>query len=436
VAIIERDRQLGGACVHRGTIPSKTLRESAINVAKMRQNAELFSCAIRSDMAMTALIENMTSVLSAHDEYIGRQIGRNNVERILGRACYLSPNKLEVHCPGGSSQIITMDNSIICTGSIPRQPENVEIDHEHIFDSDSVLSMLYIPESMTVLGGGVIACEYATIFATLGSKVTMIDRYPTPLGFLDTALTELFVEALMAKGIEFVGNTTVRSAQLTRDGQVRVDTTDDQSFLSEKLLVAAGRSANVKGLGLDNIGLKLNDHGVIPVDYQCRTAIDGVFAAGDVIGPPALASASMEQGRRASCSALGVELDQITQTIPSGIYAIPELSTVGMSAKQVEETTGMPPIIGVAKFDEIARGHISACREGQLRMIADAEGKKLLGVQIIGEGATELIHIAQMGLLGKIDVDAFVENIFNFPTLAEAYRVAALSVVGQRLKLN
>jgi NAD(P) transhydrogenase len=259
----------------------------------------------------------------------------------------------------------------------------------------------------------------------------MIDRYPRPLGFLDAALTDRFVDAFEAEGARFVPNAKVKRVYWDGISHVITELEDGTSYRSEKVLSAAGRVANVQRLNIAAAGLSLNDSGVISVDSLYRTSVENIYAAGDVIGPPSLASASMEQGRRASCAALGLDLGALTDTIPGGIYAIPELSTVGMSEAKAVEKFG-DPIIGVAKFEEIARGQISGIQNGMLRLIADSAGEQLLGVQIIGEGATELIHIGQMALLANMKIDAFVENIFNFPTLAEAYRVAALHIVGQR----
>jgi NAD(P) transhydrogenase len=431
VALIEADKVLGGACVHRGTIPSKTLRENALKIAGLRSHAELFSFELRPDLEMAALIENMHTVISAHDDYINKQITRNHIERIHGRASFVDKNTIVVTMPGGKSQQLTADYFVIATGSVPRQAENIEVDHEYIYDSDSILSMIYLPQTLTVLGGGVIASEYASIFASLGVKVTMIDRYPRPLGFLDNALSDKFVHSFESTGARFIPNANVKRVYWDGISEVVTELEDGTLYRSEKLLSAAGRVANIKGLSIENAGLSLNDRGIIPVDRQCRTVVENIFAAGDVIGPPSLASASMEQGRRASCSALGLDLGEMTDLIPGGIYAIPELSTVGISETQAAEQYG-DPIIGVAHFEEIARGQISGIQDGLLRMVADPTGEKLLGVQIVGEGATELIHIGQMALLAGMHIDTFVENIFNFPTLAEAYRVAALHIVGQR----
>ena len=263
---------------------------------------------------------------------------------------------------------------MICTGSVPRQVPNIEVDHENIYDSDSILSMTYLPQSLTVLGGGVIASEYASIFASLGVRVTMIDRYPRPLGFLDAALTDKFVHAFEAEGGRFIANAQIGRVYWDGISQVVTKLEDGTSFRSEKLLSATGRVANVKGLQIERAGLSLNERGVISVDSHCRTAVANIFAAGDVIGPPSLASASMEQGRRASCSALGLDLGEMSSMIPAGIYAIPELSTVGLSEEQAIARHGAA-IVGVAPFEEIARGQISGIQDGLLRMIADPAGR-------------------------------------------------------------
>ncbi|MBU6952461.1 Si-specific NAD(P)(+) transhydrogenase [Hahella sp. HN01] len=435
VALVERDALLGGACVHRGTIPSKTLRENALRVNNMRKNAALFRFKLSEDLEMATLIDRLDDVMKSHDEYMRRQIDRNAIKRIHGRARFLSPNEVEVTSVRGEKQVLATDYVVIATGSFPRKPDQVPIDHENIFDSDSVLSMLYLPKSLAVLGGGVIASEYASIFQALGVRVIMIDRYPRPLGFLDKDLTDNFVNAFQDMGGVWMGNSVVKRVYFDGVNDVITELEDGRTIITQKLLCAAGRVANVNDLDIDNAGLELDERGVIPVDSQLRTRVPNIFAAGDVIGPPSLASASMEQGRRAACNAIGLEVGSMPEMIPVGIYGVPELSSVGMSEQEARKAHGQI-IVGRAPFAEIARGHISGNQDGMLKLVCDAEGRRLLGVQIVGEEATELIHIGQMALLSKSDVDIFVESIFNFPTLAEAYRVAALAVIGQRARRN
>jgi len=435
VALIERDREVGGACVYRGTIPSKTLRENALRIKNMRMNAEIAQFKLCEDLELATLITRLEEVLQAHDEYLTNQIQRNKIDLIHGRAKFLSSSEIEVTNVHREVSILKFEKSVIATGSYPRHPDNIAIDHEHIFDSDSILSMLYLPKSLVVLGSGVIASEYASIFQALGVQVTIIDKYPGPLGFLDKDLTDTFVHAFEAMGGTWMGNTKVVKSYWNGFDSVITELEDGTQVKSEKLLCAAGRLANVKELEIENAGLALNPRGLIDVNDELCTDVKNIYAAGDVIGPPSLASASMEQGRRASGNAYGVEMGELQQALPAGIYSIPELSSVGMSERQATEELG-DVIVGRARFHEIARGQISGNDDGMLKIVCDGEGKKVLGVMIVGEGATELIHIGQMALISHAEVDIFVESIFNFPTLAEAYRVAALDVIGQRSKNN
>lgn len=431
VGIVERDSLFGGACVHRGTIPSKTLRENALRVKHMRQNAALADFELGEDTEMHTLINRLDEVLKSHDDYMRKQIDRNNVQRIHGRASFVDNHTVKITKVSGETVDLKVNTVIIAAGSYPRNPDNIPIDHEHLFDSDSILSMLYLPSSLTVLGGGVIASEYASIFQALGVKVTMIDRYPTPLGFLDSDMTDTFVGAFKNMGGTWMGSQKVAKVYWDGISEVVTECEDGTVVRSQKLLCAAGRLANVKELQLENAGLALNERGLISVDDNLCTNVSNIYAAGDVIGPPSLASASMEQGRRAACHALGVEIGSMSQLIPAGIYSIPELSSVGLTEKQARDQH-VNVLVGTAQFSEVARGQISGNTEGMLKIVADAEGKKILGVMLVGEGSTEVVHIGHMAMLCDADVDIFVESTFNFPTLAEAYRVAALEILAQR----
>jgi NAD(P) transhydrogenase len=430
-ALIESDRFLGGACVHRGTIPSKTLRESALGIRQLRRQQQLLRlpCALEPGLEMAALVSNLHSVMQAHHDYIENQLRRNHVVCVHGRATFRAPDTVELEALGGEKSRLRATHVIIATGSYPRPATGVPVDHEHIFDSDSILSMVYLPESLIVLGGGIIASEYASVFASLGVRVTMLDRYERPLGFLDEEIVARFVGALEAMGGCYIGSAQLRDVHWDGVCQVVARLEDGREFTAEKLLSAAGRVGNVDGLSLAAAGLSQSASGHIAVNAHCQTAVPTIYAVGDVIGPPALASASMEQGRRASAHALGIDLGAVGDTIPIGVYAIPEISSVGLDEARAR-AAGVPVLVGRARFDEIARGQISGNQDGMLKLIADVNGT-LLGAQIVGEGATELIHIAQMALLGGFHVHNFIENIFNFPTLAEAYRVAALQIFAQ-----
>lgn len=431
VALIERDNLFGGACVHKGTIPSKTLRENALRVKHMRQNAAIVDFELGEDTEMATLVNRLDEVLKAHDQYMRAQIERNDIDRIHGRASFKDKNTIQVMKVDGEQLEINVSKVIIATGSFPRTPDNIPVDHEHILDSDSILSMLYLPASLTVLGGGVIASEYASIFQALGVKVTMIDKYPSPLGFLDKDVVDTFVGAFENMGGTWLGGQQVEKVYWDGISEVITECADGTVIKSQKLLCAAGRIANVKDLKLENAGLALNDRGLISVDDKLCTSVDSIYAAGDVIGPPSLASASMEQGRRAACNALDIPLGKMSQLIPAGIYSIPELSTVGLTEAQAREKFG-DVIVGRARYAEVARGQISGNTEGMLKIVADGQGKKILGVMIVGENSTEVVHTGHMAMLCDADIDIFVESTFNFPTLAEAYRIAALDVLAQR----
>jgi len=431
VALIEQNREVGGSCVYDGTIPSKTLRESALQIVRFQNTNEVFEFKMRDDIKIASLMKRLHHVVNAHGQFMKEQINRNNIDRFHGRAKFLSDREVSIHGIDGKPTILTAHFIVVGTGSSPRVPDNIPVDHEHILDSDSILSLVYLPKSLTVLGGGVIASEYASIFALLGVQVTMIDSADRPLRFLDKELTDEFCGAFQDSGGEYHGEQKIQEARWDGYSNVVTVLENGKTIQSEKLLVALGRIANIKNLNIESAGLTATDRGLIPVNAQCQTTVPHIYAVGDVIGPPSLASSSMEQGRRAVCHALGLDPGVNPENIPMGIYTIPEMSSVGLSEHEAIEKFG-GAIVGRSKFNEIARGQISGMTIGLLKMVADQKGEKLLGVHIVGEGATELIHIGQMGLLHDVKIDSFVENIFNFPTLAEAYRVAALDISKQR----
>ena len=431
VAVIEQNREVGGACVYQGTIPSKTIRESALQAVRFQRTTEVFEFRLRDDVKIASLMKRLDHVVKAHGQFMKEQLSRNAVDRFHGRAGFLSDRQVRINGIDGKRTDLTADFIVIATGSRPRVPDHIPVDHEHILDSDSILSLVYLPKSLTVLGGGVIASEYASIFSHLGVQVTMIDTADRPLRFLDPELTNQFCEAFQDSGATYQGGQKIKEVKW--DGFSKVITVLESGgrVESEKLLVALGRVANLENLQIESAGLSPTARGLIPVNNHCQTSVPHIYAVGDLIGPPSLASSSMEQGRRAACHALGLDPGVNPETIPMGIYTIPEMSSVGLSEQEVTEKFG-GAIVGRARFNEIARGQISGMTSGLLKMIADPKGEKLLGIHIVGEGATELIHIGQMGLLHHIHIDSFVENIFNFPTLAEAYRVAALDITKQR----
>jgi len=433
VALIEREAAIGGACVRRGTIPSKALREAALRAVDRRFWPDAPPGAAPEAIELPRLMRRLDRVVGAHSDYMRRQLDRNGIAMLHGKARFTSPRRILVRAVDGSERQLDCGIIVVATGSRPRAPAHLPLDHENVVDSDSILSIAYLPRSLTVLGGGVIACEYASIFAKLGVRVTIIDEAERPLRFMDAEITSRFVAEFEAMGGRYLGSQRV--ARVTWDGinTVHAELVDGDRVASDKLLVALGRVANAEGLELEAAGLGVNERGLIDVDEHCRTRQPHIYAAGDVIGAPALASTSMEQGRRAVCHALGIHPGSPPELSPIGIYTIPEIASVGIDEREAARRHG-GAIVGRARFDEVARGQISGATDGFLKLIADPAGERLLGAHIVGEGATELVHVAQMALLAHFSADVFVENIFNFPTLAEAYRVAALDIAGQRAR--
>ncbi len=434
--LVEREARIGGECVHRGTIPSKTLRESAVYFAGLRKRAaDIAPRGIGRQVMVQSLMQRLESVEQAHERYLENQLTRNHVELRQGRARFLSDHDIEIESVDGTRRTIRGEVVLIATGSRPRAPADIEIDHDRVLDSDSILSMIYLPESLIVMGAGVIASEFATIFQALGVKVTMMDKSARPIAFLDPEISARFVRRFEQDGGRFFGGASHESVRSDPMSGVEVKLADGQVLQAERALVALGRTAAVAGLNLQAAGLALNERGFVSVDTFGRTSIPHIYAAGDVIGPPALATAAMEQGRRAIRHALGLDLGSGSSARPAGIYTIPEIASVGLTEADAAKKFGST-VIGRANFDEIARGHINGDTDGLLKLVCDDAGRKIVGASVIGEGATELIHLAQLAIVTGLEADAFVDNIFNFPTLAEAYRVAALDVVGARARLR
>lgn len=429
VALVERERQVGGTCVHHGTIPSKTLREAALTITTVRRNADVFDFKLKDNMEVSTLMRRLDMVLSSYTDFIAEYVNSQGVSYFHGRAALEDANTVSLTTLKGSKSYLKTKYVVIATGSKPRTPPDIEVDHENILDSDSILSMIYLPRSLTVVGGGVIASEYASIFSLLGVKVTMFDRTPRPLMFMEPECTTKFLNHFTENGGEYIGETQYESIQWDSVSQVITKLDNGTEISSDKMLVAQGRIANTDGLGLDNLGIEFGRNGTIPVDDNYQTSVENIYAVGDVIGPPSLASVSMEQGRRAICHALGVDPGSKFELVPIGIYSVPEISSVGLSEEAAREEYGDDIIIGRASFDEVARGQIAGIKDGLLKMIVHSKTLKILGVHIVAEGATDLIHVGEMAIINNNDVRIFLENVMNFPTLGEAYRIAALNIV-------
>ena len=433
VALIERERGIGGSCVYRGTIPSKTLRESAMHLDRLKRAGAAFEFSLKPDTQIATLLSRLEDVVKAHDTFMSMQLRRNGISLFHGRARFISERTIEMQTVDGARQQFTAGTIVIATGSRPRNPDDIPVDHEHILDSDSLLSMIYLPRSLTIIGGGVIGCEYASIFALLGVHVTLIDRAVSPLQFMDQELVTQFVQIFEQQGGHYLGGQQVKDVRW--DGATHVVTTlgSGRTVKSEKMLVALGRQANVEDLNLSAAGLTVTSKGTLSVNQYCQSDVPHIYAVGDMVGAPALASKAMEQGRRAVRHALNLPVGDAASTIPLGIYTIPEMASIGLDEKSARERY-RDPLIGRAKFEEVARAQISGAGQGLLKMVADPAGERLLGIQIVGDSATELVHVGQSALQQGATVESFIDNVFNFPTFAEAYRVAALDILGQVAK--
>ncbi len=374
-------------------------------------------------------MRRLDSVLGSYTDFIAEYLNSQGISYFHGRASIEDANTVSLTTLKGSASYLKTKFMVIATGSRPRTPPDITVDHENILDSDSILSMIYLPRSLTVVGGGVIASEYASIFSLLGVKVTMFDRTPRPLMFMEPECTEKFLHHFTTNGGEYIGDVQYESVEWDSVSQVITKLSDGTEISSDKMLVAQGRIANTDRIGLETLGIQLGRNGTIPVNENYETAVEGVYAVGDVIDPPSLASVSMEQGRRAICHALGTDLGSKFELVPIGIYAVPELSSVGLSEEQAREKYGDDIIVGRASFDEVARGQIAGIKDGLLTMIVESKTLKIVGVHIVAEGATDLIHVGEMAILNNNDVRVFLENVLNFPTLGEAYRIAALNIV-------
>ncbi len=428
--LVERERGVGGACVFTGTIPSKTLRETAGLFLKLRASAEkLADLPPPETIRVSTLTARVAEVIRGHVATLDLRLRRSGVVSVHGKASFVGPSALRIDFLDGSSTEVLAGHVVLAVGSRPRTPPNIAVDHEYVFDSDSFLSMEWLPRSLVVLGAGVIACEYASIFAALGVQVTMVDRGERPLGFFDPELSSVFLSSFVASGGIFRPGLTATSCAY--DGNsVSTVLSNGETIVSDKALCAQGRLANTERLNLAAAGLAVNERGLLAVDDRFRTSVPHILAVGDVIGPPALAATSADQGRRAVALAFGLDTGAAPETIPIGTYTIPDLASVGLDEFEARKRHG-DCLVGRVEFSEIARG-IIAGGAGVLKLVAAPDGRKLLGAQIAGEGSTELVHLAQMALLAGADVDVFVDRVFNFPTLAEAYRIAAFDIVRRR----
>jgi NAD(P) transhydrogenase len=436
VAIIEKNNVLGGASINTGTIPSKALREAVLHLTGVGKRG-LFgeSYRVKRTITIADLIYVSQQVVHNELDLIRDHFERNNIELIWGSARFDQPKTLFIDRPD-DFEVVTADFIVIATGTCPAKPANVPFDNKTIVTSDGLLALDHIPKTIIVVGGGVIGTEYACMMAALDVKVILVDGRHEVLGFLDYEITEAFQYQMRRMGITLrLGEKVAKIETLPGDGNpngmaVKATLESGKALQAQTLLYAVGRQGTTASLQLDRAGLIADDRERLKVNEHYQTAVPHIYAAGDVIGFPALASTAMEQGRLAACHAFGVPTHSIPELFPYGIYAIPEISMVGKTEDQLTKA-GIPYEAGIAQYKELARGQLLGDTEGMLKLLIHQENLQILGVHVIGTWATELIHIGQAVMALQGTVEYFINSVFNYPTLAEAYKVAALNGINK-----
>jgi NAD(P) transhydrogenase len=426
VAIIDRKKSVGGVCVHTGTIPSKTLREAVLYLSGFQQRTFYGrGYALKDRIAMSDLLFRAEAVMAREVEVIKAQLRRNYVTIMEGDARFLDANSLEVKNDEGA-QLVRGHHILIACGTRPAHSADIPVDGKRIFDSDQVHCLEEIPRELIVVGAGIIGLEYASMFAALGVKVTLLDQRPILLDFVDREIVESLCFQLRQLGTVFrLGEKVVSVGFDEERDRVFAKLASGKNVHGQGLLYTIGRQANGDLLNLEAAGLKAEGRGKLSVNEHFQTAVPHIYAAGDVIGFPALASTSMEQGRLASCHMFGKPGKMPANLIPYGIYTIPEISMVGQTEEQLTHEN-INYEVGLARYAELAKGQMLGDEQGLLKLVFDPDSLKLLGVHAIGDRATEIVHIGQVVLSLGASIEYFRDAVFNYPTLAEAYKVAAL----------
>ncbi len=427
VLVIEKGSRVGGVSVHTGTIPSKTLRETALNLTGWRERGFYGrSYRVKQEIDAEDLRRRLLITLDHEVEVLEHQFGRNRVQHIRGTASFVDANTMKVVKNDGEIMNVTGTSILLTIGTRPYRPPHIPFDGEAVLDSDEILEIKELPRSMIVVGAGVIGIEYATIFSALDTQVTVVEPRETMLEFIDKEIVEDFAYQLRDRNMKLIFGQKAEKVERDESGKCLVSLGNGRVLKAETVLFAAGRVGATDTLNLSACGLEADSRGRLKVDPETfQTSVPNIYAAGDIIGFPSLASTSMEQGRIAARHAVGAPAGEPPQFFPYGIYAVPEISTCGLTEEEVIERN-IPYECGIAHFRETSRGHIMGLDSGLLKMIFSLKTRRLLGVHIVGEGATELVHIGQAVLNLKGTVEYFVENTFNYPTLAEAYKIAGL----------
>jgi NAD(P) transhydrogenase len=430
VAIVERGHRLGGVCVNSGTIPSKTLREAIVYLTGHSQRS-LYgqSYRLKDEVTMEDLMWRAQHVVEAEVDVIEDQLRRNHVELVFGRASIAEPGVVAVIEHGDVERRLHARAIVLAVGTVPSHPPDVGFDGATILDSDQILDLKSIPSSLVVVGAGVIGIEYASMFAALKTKVTVIEKRARLLEFCDAEIVEALQYQLRDLGVQFRFGESVDAVQPHEGGAV-THLASGKRIVSDVVLYSAGRRGATDDLGLEAIGVEEDSRGRIKVDQRFETGAAGVFAVGDVIGFPSLAATSAEQGRLAACNALGQPARSLNGLLPVGIYTIPEISYVGRTEEELTAES-IPYEVGVARYRELARGQIVGDHHGMLKLLASPEDRGLLGIHVFGTNATEVVHIGQAVMGNGGGLDFLVDSVFNYPTFAESYKVAALDATNR-----
>lgn len=436
VAIVEKTDMIGGVCVNTGTVPSKTLREAVVYLTGMNQR-ELYGASyrVKADITPADLMSRTQHVIGKEIEIVRSQLQRNRVEMLTGTGSFLDPHTIAVDQPErGERSMVTTDYVVIATGTRPARPAGIDFTPGRVLDSDDILNLSSIPASMVVAGAGVIGIEYASMFAALGTKVTVVEKRPAMLDFCDPEIIEALRFHLRDLAVTFRFGEEVIGVQSGERGTLTT-LASGKRIPAETVMYSAGRQGLTDELNLQKAGLEADNRGRISVDDHFRTEMEHIYAVGDVIGFPALAATSMDQGRLAAYHAFGETDVALAPIQPIGIYSVPEVSYVGATEVELTENA-IPYEVGVSRYRELARGHIAGDSHGMLKLLVSTEDRGVLGVHIFGAGATDLIHIGQavMGCGGTVDY--LVDAVFNYPTLSEAYKVAALDVTNKIRELR
>lgn len=433
-AIVEREPVLGGVSTNTGTLPSKTLRAAVVELTGQVHGVYASAYRVKDEITIADLFWRTRQVIEHEREVIHDQLRRNHIDILSGSASFVDPHVLEISSPDASHRV-RAENVVIAVGTIPARPAGVDFDDSTVLDSDGMQRLSQIPRAMTVVGGGVIGLEYASIAAALGVRVTLVEQRPRILDFVDDEIVEALQYHLRELGVLLRLGEEVAAVERLEEGGAITHLCSGKRLPSEIVLYAAGRQGATGRLGLAAAGLEADARGRIAVGPDYRTAQRHIFAVGDVIGFPSLAATSMEQGRLAALAAFGEPANPMPTLLPYGIYTIPEISFVGRGERELTDAA-VPYVVGLARYRELGRGEIAGDRSGVLKLLVHAETRRILGIHIFGTTATELVHVGQTAMAGDLTVDYLGDAVFNVPTFTDAYKVAALDALNRLHELG